>query len=88
VVRLCHCYWRLDREQEPAEIESLNRRLCHLIGGDPACTDRGRIMRLPASLLRGGPWGRELRGEAFWAVRRLVEVATSPAGGRRGRSSR
>jgi len=44
-----HCYWRLEREQEPDEIESLNRRLCMLIGGDPSCTDRGRIMRLPGS---------------------------------------
>jgi hypothetical protein len=59
-----HCYWRLDREQEPDEIESLNRRLCHLIGGDPSCTDRGRIMRLPGSFNgKRGRWCRVLRAD-------------------------
>jgi hypothetical protein len=64
-----HCYWRLDREQEPDEIESLNRRLCHLIGGDPACTDRGRIMRLPGSFnAKRGRWCRVLRADRSRAL--------------------
>lgn len=59
-----HGYWRLEREQEPGEIESLNRRLCRLIGGDPACTDRGRIMRLPGSFNgKRGRWCRVLRAD-------------------------
>jgi RepB DNA-primase from phage plasmid len=47
-----HCYWRLARELEAAEIESCNRRLARAVRGDPACTDRGRIMRLPGTLNR------------------------------------
>jgi RepB DNA-primase from phage plasmid len=64
-----HCYWRLCREHEPEEIESLNRRLCHLIGGDPACTDRGRIMRLPGSFnAKRGRWCRVLRADRSRAL--------------------
>jgi hypothetical protein len=65
-----HCYWRLQREQEPGEIESLNRRLCSLIGGDPSCTDRGRIMRLPGSFNgKRGRWCRILRADrSRWLV--------------------
>ena len=44
-----HAYWRLDRELPAAEIESVNRRLVARLDGDLACTDRGRIMRLPGS---------------------------------------
>ena len=44
-----HAYWRLDRELPAAEVESLNRRLAHRLGGDMSCTDRGRIMRMPGS---------------------------------------
>jgi hypothetical protein len=51
------------------EIESLNRRLCHLIGGDPACTDRGRIMRLPGSFnAKRGRWCRVLRADRSRAL--------------------
>jgi hypothetical protein len=64
-----HCYWRLEREQEPEEIESLNRRLCHIIGGDPSCTDRGRIMRLPGSFnAKRGRWCRVLRADRSRAL--------------------
>jgi hypothetical protein len=38
------------------------------------CARGGRIYDL-ASLLSGGPWGRELRGEAFRAARELVAAA-------------
>jgi hypothetical protein len=31
-------------------LEELNRRLCHRLGGDPACCEYGRIMRLPGTL--------------------------------------
>ena len=59
-----HCYWRLCEDCPPAEIESLNRRLCALVGGDPACTDRGRIMRLPGSFNpRRGRWCRVLKAD-------------------------
>ena len=44
-----HLYWRLRDELEPAELEELNRRLCHRLGGDPACCEYGRIMRLPGT---------------------------------------
>ena len=44
-----HAYWRLDTEVDGAAVESLNRRLAAHLGGDLACTDRGRIMRLPGS---------------------------------------
>jgi hypothetical protein len=64
-----HAYSRLEREQELAQIESLNRRLCHLIGGDPACTDRGRIMRLPGSFnAKRGRWCRVLRADRSRAL--------------------
>jgi hypothetical protein len=66
-----HCYWRLTRDEEPVEIEALNRRLCRLISGDPACTDRGRIMRLPGSFNgRRGKWCRVLRADR---ARQLVD---------------
>jgi hypothetical protein len=38
------------------------------------CARGGRIYDL-ASLLSGGPWGRERRGEAFRAARELVAAA-------------
>jgi hypothetical protein len=41
------------------------------------CARGGRIYDL-ASLLRGGPWRRELRGEAFVAA---VELARAALGG-------
>ena len=43
---------------------------CHSAG----CGARGAIYDL-ASVLDGGPWGRELRGEAFARARaRVIEV--------------
>ena len=38
------------------------------------CSRGGRIYDL-ASLMSGGAWGRELRGEAFRSARELVEAA-------------
>jgi hypothetical protein len=40
-----HAYWRLAREASAEDIEAANRKLCHRLGGDPASTDRARIMR-------------------------------------------
>jgi hypothetical protein len=58
--------WELS---EGEEIEALNRRLSHLIGGDPSCTDRGRIMRLPGSFNgRRGRWCRVLRADRSRAL--------------------
>ena len=52
-----HAYWRLDGEVSAAMIESINRRLAGRFGGDLACTDRGRIMRLPGSFNgKRGQW--------------------------------
>jgi hypothetical protein len=39
-------YWRLADDLPPVEVEELNRRLCHRLGGDSACCEYGRIMRL------------------------------------------
>lgn len=59
-----HAYWRLDRELSAGDIESLNRRLAHHLGGDLACTDRGRIMRLPGSFNgKRGAWCRIARAD-------------------------
>lgn len=52
-----HAYWRLDGEVSAAMVESINRRLAGRFGGDLACTDRGRIMRLPGSFNgKRGAW--------------------------------
>ena len=52
-----HLYWRLRDELAPAELEELNRRLCHRLGGDPACCEYGRIMRLPGTFnQKRGQW--------------------------------
>jgi hypothetical protein len=40
------------------------------------CQRGGRVYDL-ASLMSGGPWGRELRGEAFRAARELVAAAVA-----------
>lgn len=54
-----HAYWRLERELPPEQIESCNRRLALVVGADPACTDRGRIMRLPGTVNhKRGRWCR------------------------------
>jgi hypothetical protein len=44
-----HLYWRLGDELERVAVEELNRRLCHRLGGDPACCEYGRIMRPPGT---------------------------------------
>ena len=44
----------------------------------PSCGARGAIYDL-ASVLLGGPWGRELRGEAFKRARaRVADVFGEP----------
>ena len=59
-----HLYWRLLDELPPAEVEELNRRLCHRLGGDPACCEYGRIMRLPGTFnQRRGQWCRIVRAD-------------------------
>ena len=45
-----HVYWALDALIGLAAVESANRRLAHLLGGDPACTDAARVLR-PAGTL-------------------------------------
>jgi hypothetical protein len=59
-----HLYWRLADELPPVEVEELNRRLCHRLGGDPACCEYGRIMRLPGTFnQRRGQWCRIVRAD-------------------------
>jgi len=59
-----HLYWRLAAELPPAELEELNRRLCHCLGGDLACCEYGRIMRLPGTFnQRRGAWCRIVRAD-------------------------
>jgi RepB DNA-primase from phage plasmid len=59
-----HLYWRLADELEPAAVEELNRRLCHRLGGDPACCEYGRIMRLPGTFnQKRGAWCRIVRAD-------------------------
>jgi hypothetical protein len=59
-----HLYWRLADELEPGAVEELNRRLCHRLGGDPACCEYGRIMRLPGTFnQRRGAWCRIVRAD-------------------------
>jgi predicted P-loop ATPase len=43
-----HVYYFLDEPTSPDEIESANKRLSSLIGGDH-CHDRARVLRLPTS---------------------------------------
>jgi hypothetical protein len=45
-----HLYWQLHRLAPHAEVESANRRLARLLGGDPACVDVARVLRPPATL--------------------------------------
>lgn len=54
-----HAYWRLARVADPEQIEAANRSLAHALGGDPASTDRARIMRLPGT--RNHKAGRDAR---------------------------
>jgi hypothetical protein len=59
-----HLYWRLADELPPTKVEELNRRLCHWLGGDPACCEYGRIMRLPGTFnQRRGQWCRIVRAD-------------------------
>ena len=64
-----HAYWQLEREVQAAAIESINRRLAARFDGDLACTDRGRIMRLPGSF-------NGKRGQ--WCAIRRVDLTASP----------
>lgn len=42
-----HCYWRLSEPMAPDEWRVLQRRLIDYAGGDPACKNPSRLMRLP-----------------------------------------
>ena len=64
-----HAYWRLDRVLGAVGVESLNRRLATRFDGDLACTDRGRIMRLPGSF--NGKRGA-------WCAIRRVDLTAAP----------
>lgn len=64
-----HAYWRL-RRPLPAKdgaIERANSRLAHAAGGDLACRDRGRLLRLAGTV--NGKTGR--RAQLLW-----VDLAT------------
>lgn len=41
-----HGYWRLAQPIDGDQLEASNRKLAHHLGGDLACTDRARIMRV------------------------------------------
>ena len=59
-----HLYWRLRHELAPGAVEELNRRLCHRLGGDMACCEYGRIMRLPGTYnQKRGAWCRIVRAD-------------------------
>ena len=42
-----HCYWVLDQPMAPADWRSLQKRLIDYAGGDKACCNPSRLMRLP-----------------------------------------
>lgn len=44
-----HAYWALSKPLDVAEAERLNKALAARLGGDPACTDASRIMRMPGT---------------------------------------
>jgi hypothetical protein len=49
-----HCYWLLNEAEAAtpeliSRVESLLRKLADVIGGDPACAEVARLMRLPGS---------------------------------------
>lgn len=45
-----HLYWALSEHVGVAAVESANRRLAHLLDGDPACIDAARLLRPPGTL--------------------------------------
>jgi len=45
-----HLYWRLHERAPSAQVESANRRIALLLGGDPASVDIARILRPPDTL--------------------------------------
>lgn len=45
-----HCYWALNQSIPTAEIESINRELIAVFGGDRGCWDHTRILRLPGTI--------------------------------------
>ena len=44
-----HHHWRLDQPMAPTDWEAMIRRLIRVCGGDAACCDASRVMRLPGS---------------------------------------
>ncbi len=45
-----HVYWRLNQRASGPQVESANRRIARLLGGDPACVDIARVLRPPGTL--------------------------------------
>ncbi len=45
-----HAYWRVNRPLEIELLEHANSALVNQFGGDPACTDASRILRIPGTL--------------------------------------
>ena len=68
-----HLYWFFREpagSREVAEVEDINRRLVHQLGGDPASTDASRILRVPDTFnYKYNPPRRvkvlELKGRAY-----------------------
>lgn len=45
-----HVYWQLNQRASSSQVESANRRIARLLGGDPACVDIARVLRPPGTL--------------------------------------
>jgi hypothetical protein len=45
-----HAYWRVNRRLDVELLERANSALVAELGGDPACTDASRILRIPGTL--------------------------------------
>lgn len=84
-----HCYWVLDQPMAPAEWRPLQKRLIDYCGGDKACCNPSRVMRLPGfayeknpgtdarcRILENPSGNRWTAGDIDWAL--PVEVAPKP----------
>ena len=85
-----HCYWVLDEPMAPADWRPLQKRLIDYAGGDKACCNPSRLMRLPGfkyektpgtdaicRILENPSGARCTAGDIDWAL--PVEVAPKPA---------
>jgi hypothetical protein len=86
-----HLYWRLARRATGPQVESANRRLALVLGGDLGCIDIARILRPPDTLNHKQDPPRPVRLLAFRSAARytLAELTSglpadpSPAATRR-----